>query len=313
MKTLSAIVTTMVVCLLPLGGRGQSKNNWLQLLEVGCSVGPQFFLGDLGGSVGAGRSFIKDINWKETRPSAGFYLNLHPLNWFSIRAAVQLGEVSGNDRHSPGITQNDIFRLKRNLHFRSGTQEFYVALALYPLQLIPSKTGSLLSRIQPYGLWGAGFFHFNPKAQDIDGRWVALQPLRLEGQGFAEYPQSKTYSLTQFNLNSGLGIKFYINSSLYIGAEILYRKLFSDQIDNVSASFYVDPATFDSYLSAADATRAKRLYYQGRYDLGGLAPYQTTLTRGNRFQNDAFFSQTIHLGKRLFYQGDRRLKCPTSY
>ncbi|MFM7645249.1 MAG: hypothetical protein ACKO41_00900 [Sphingomonadales bacterium] len=291
----------------------QPNSSWLKKLEVGYNIGPQFFLGDLGGSAGAGTAFIKDIDWEETQPSTGLYLNIHPLDWFSIRAAAQIGIVSGNDIHSPAISQNDIFRYDRNLEFRSGTKEFYLALSLYPLQLIPTNPGSLLSRIQPYALAGAGFFHFNPKARDVDGTWVALHPLRLEGQGFTEYPRSKPYALTQFNLNSGLGIKYYINSSLYIGVELLYRKLFTDQIDNVSADFYVDPASFDTYLSPGDAARAKRLYYKGKYNLGGLAPHQTTLPRGNPLLNDAFFSQTIHVGKRLFRQGDQRLKCPVRY
>jgi len=297
----------------PHVGHTQVKKNWLQKLEVGTSVGPQFFLGDLGGSVGAGSSFVKDIDWEETQPSAGLYLNLHPLDWFSIRAAAQFGAVSGNDLHSPTVTTNDIFRFNRNLHFRSSTKEIYLALALYPLQLIPAKEGSLLRQIQPYGLLGAGIYHFNPKAQDIDGSWVALHPLRLEGQGFAEYPQSKPYALTQFNVYTGLGLKYYVNSTLYVGVEILYRKLFTDQIDNVSASFYVDPATFNRYLSTADAILANRLYYQGKYNLGGLSPYQTDFPRGNPSENDAFFSQTLHIGKRLFQQNDRRLKCPVLY
>lgn len=308
-----ALTTLFIICCSQSGLAQPNNNSWLRKLEIGFTAGPQFFLGDLGGNVGAGNAFIKDVDWKETRPSAGFYLNIHPLDWFSIRAAAQLGVISGNDRHSPSLTQNDIFRFKRNLHFRSGTQELYLAMALYPLQLIPAKAGSLLRSIQPYGLLGAGLFHFNPKAQDIDGTWVALQPLRLEGQDFAEYPQSKPYSRTQYNLNAGLGIKFYINPSLYVGTEILYRKLFTDQIDNVSGSFYVDPATFDTYLSPAQSIRAKRLYYQGAYDLGGLAPHQTTIPRGNPLQNDAFFSHTIHIGMRLFNQHDRRMNCPVSY
>jgi hypothetical protein len=291
----------------------QPKASWLNKLELGMSVGPQFFLGDLGGGLGPGSKLLKDIDMEETRPSMGLYLNIHPLDWFSLRMGAQVGAISANDVHSPGISSNDIFRLNRNLHFRSGTQELYLATAFYPLQLIPSKAGSLLDNMLPYVIAGGGLFHFNPKAQDIDGSWVALQPLRLEGQGFAEYPQSRTYKLTQFYLNGGMGIKYYINASLYIGTEILYRKLFTDQVDNVSASSYIDPATFDTYLSAADAVRAKRLYYQGKFNLGGQAPHQTTLPRGNPQQADAFFSQTIHIGKRLFNQQDRRLNCPISY
>ncbi|NBR36283.1 MAG: hypothetical protein EBT80_02705 [Chitinophagales bacterium] len=160
MKKLLRALTLVLILFFYYQGWAQPKHNWLNKIEIGFNSGPQFFLGDLGGSTGAGTAFIKDIDWEETRPSAGFYLNIHPLDWFSIRAAAQMGVISGNDRHSPAISQNDIFRFNRNLHFHSTTQELYLALALYPLQLIPAKAGSWMAR-------GLPFNRFDSKGKDL--------------------------------------------------------------------------------------------------------------------------------------------------
>ncbi|MFZ9695043.1 MAG: hypothetical protein ACO3AY_04130 [Chitinophagaceae bacterium] len=292
----------------------QHKLGFVKKVELGVSTGPLFFLGDLGGNVGAGSRFLKDIDWPETKIGAGIQLNIFPSNWISIRTAFFHGAVAGNDIHSPNLTTNDIFRFNRNLHFRSRIDELSASLELYPLRIIPTNRKTILDIIQPYALFGVGLFHFNPQAKDIDNDWIDLHPLKLEGQGFEEYPDSKPYKLTQLNLQGGVGIKYYLNERTYVGVELLYRKLFTDQIDNVSAYYYVDPATFDPYLSPAEATRAKRLYYQGNYNLGGQLPHEAGIPRGNPDENDAYFGQTIHLGTTIFPSArDKRMKCPIAY
>ena len=297
-----------------VSAEAQEKFGVFQRVEIGFNTGPLFFLGDLGGNVGAGSRFFKDIDWPETKLGAGIHLSFFPNNWISLRTAYYHGAIAGNDIHSPNKTSNDIFRFNRNLHFRSRIDELSAGIEVYPLRIIPTNRQTILDIIQPYALFGASLFHFNPQAKDIDNIWVNLQPLRLEGQGFTEYPASKPYKLTQLNLLAGVGLKYYINTSTYVGMEIVYRKLFTDQIDNVSAYYYVDPATFDNYLSAADAVRAKRLYYQGNYNLGGQLPHQAGIPRGNPDENDAYFGQSIHFGTTIFpVARDKRMKCPHAY
>lgn len=305
----------VISCLLTLANvNAQEKSGFFQKVEVGVSTGPLFFLGDLGGNTGAGARFFKDIDWPETKLGAGIQLNFFPNKWISVRTAYFHGAVAGNDLHSPNLTPNDIFRFQRNLHFRSRIDELNLSVELYPLRIIPTNRKTVLDIIQPYALVGAGLFHFNPQAKDIDNVWVNLQPLRLEGQDFAEYPNSKPYKLTQLNLLAGVGLKYYINSGTYLGVEVVYRKIFTDQVDNVSAYSYVDPATFDHYLTPAEAIRAKRLYYQGTYNLGGQLPHQAGIPRGNPNENDAYFGQTIHLGTTIFPNTrDKRMKCPAAY
>lgn len=312
---MSVSKTMVLLCLIAMtiDSAAQERFGTFRKVELGINVGPLFFLGDLGGNLGQGQHFFKDINWEETKLGLGVQLNFYPFKWISLRTALQHGAVAGNDIHSPNITENDIFRFYRNLHFRSRIDELFAGLELYPLLLIPSSRKTILDIVQPYAFFGGSLYHFNPQAKDIDKVWVDLHPLRLEGQGFTEYPTSKTYRLTQFNIMGGIGFKYYFNSSVYIGIELLYRKLFTDQIDNVSAYFYVNPASFDNYLSPADAVRAKRLYYQGKYNLGGQLPYQANLPRGNPNQNDAYFGQTIHFGIKIFPKSDKRMRCPVAY
>gem|GEM_PF-7019984 len=113
-------------------------------------------------------------------------------------------------------------------------------------------------RISPYAIVGGGIYTFDPQAE-LNGQWYALQPLRLEGQGFNEYKDRKTYELTQFNLLGGLGLKYEINSFLNARLEFVHRKLFTDYLDDVSTE-YVDPTLFANYLPANLAAVAQQLY-----------------------------------------------------
>ena len=96
--------------------------------------------------------------------------------------------------------------------------------------------------------------------------------------------------------------------------------MFTDYIDDVS-TFYVDPVYFDNYLSAADAAKARRLYYRGTYQ--GTVPGTVTrpddvLTyqRGDPRENDAYFSTIFRFGWRINAENAaqrRQLKCPVFY
>ncbi|RYG40173.1 MAG: hypothetical protein EOO01_27965, partial [Chitinophagaceae bacterium] len=45
--------------------------------ELGIGFGPMFFLGDLGGSAGIGRGFVKDVDFPLTKFSKMAYLNYY--------------------------------------------------------------------------------------------------------------------------------------------------------------------------------------------------------------------------------------------
>lgn len=161
-------------------------------------------------------------------------------------------------------------------------------------------------------------FHFNPQgiyiAPNGTRSWVDLKPLRLEGQGMAEYPNRKPYSLTQMEIPMGFGVKYYIKENMYIGFEILHRKTFTDYIDDVSTT-YIDPALFDQYLTPSQAAIARQLMYRENLANPSVNRPYINEQRGDPKQNDAYFSGIIRFGWRLGggFQDNKikkQLKCP---
>jgi len=308
---------SVLVCLLTLfsyRSDSQSISSPNGKFELGLGIGPMFFLGDLGGTKGVGKDFILDLNLPLTKLCKGIYLEYYPAEWIGIRIAGNLGYVEGDDAQAPAKGGAEEDRKYRNLSFKSNINEVYGALEIYPTVFFERYDG-LKGKLRPYVLGGAGMYHFNPKAKDVDDKWVALAPLRLEGQGFPEYPDSKPYKLFQKNLLLGIGFKYYLKENMYVGLEVLHRQLFTDYVDDVSNNYYIDPIYFDKYLSAADAVIARRLYYRGTYTFPASRPYQEFAERGDPKENDAYFSSILRFGWRIgnLDARNKQLKCPVFY
>ncbi|RYY60832.1 MAG: hypothetical protein EOO05_08515 [Chitinophagaceae bacterium] len=286
--------------------------------EIGFGFGPMFFLGDLGGSAGIGKGFVKDVDFPLTKISKSLYANYYPSEFLGFRISLNQGVLEGSDAQAPNKGGAEIDRLQRNLSFKTNVFEGYLAAEFYPTVFLEKYDG-LRGKLRPYGLLGIGMMKFNPKAKDIDGSYVALQPLHLEGQGMAEYPESKPYKLIQKEIPMGVGFKYYVKDNMYVGMEVLHRVLFTDYVDDVSANRYIDESLFASYLPAAQAAQAQRLYYRGTYSLAGTNANLAGLERGDPKQNDAFFSTILRFGWRLNDQNDpgfrarKQLRCPVFY
>jgi hypothetical protein len=272
-----------------------------------------FFLGDLGGTKGIGRGFVKDLNFPMTKLSKNLYAEFYPAEWFGLRVALNHGTLEGDDAQAPNKGGAEVDRLQRNLSFKTSVLEAYAAAEIYPTYFLEKYEG-LLGKFRPYGIVGIGVMKYNPKAL-LDGQWVALHPLRLEGQGFTEYPDSKPYSLIQREIPIGFGFKYYVKENMFVGLEVLHRKLFTDYIDDVSHNYYIDPSLFDKYLTPGDAAKAKRLYYRGTYANNQSRP-GPGFERGDPKQNDAYFSTILRIGWRLGGEHARelrQLRCPVFY
>lgn len=280
-------------------------------VEVGAGVGPLIFLGDLGGNLGRGTTFIKDVNLPTTNLSLGLQVSVYPAEWLGFRLAFNTGKLEGADSLINEKGGAEISRKVRNQHFRSKLTEGYAALEFYPTVFIEQYEG-LQGKLRPYALIGVGVFRFNPQTQyyspNGSTRWVNLRDLRTEGQGMDEYPSRKQYNLTQVEIPMGFGAKYYISEDMYVGLEILHRKTFTDYIDDLSTT-YINPDLFDKYLLPEDAVVAKQVYYRGftansRPDDGEM--------RGQKRNNDAFFSTLIRCGWRFGNEGRTpgNMRCP---
>jgi hypothetical protein len=290
--------------------------------EFGFGVGPLFFLGDLGGNAGVGTRFLKDLNMPTVNLMKTAYVQVYPAEFLGVRLALNQGKLEGYDRLINDHGGGERFRKDRNLQFRSNVWEAYIGIEVSPTVFIEQYEG-LKGKFRPYAIAGVGAFKFNPKGEYIapDGTsmWVPLQPLRLEGQGMKEYGK-KEYSLTQIEIPLGVGFKYFLKDNFFVGMELLYRKTFTDYIDDVSTN-YIDPTLFASYLTPEQAAMANQLYNRENLVPGGT---QTRISgageqRGNPKQTDAFFATTLRMGWRLTDWNSsggrsmRQMRCPSFF
>lgn len=292
--------------------------------EVGFNFGPSFFLGDLGGNSGKGTNDLKDINFEFTKFMKGVFITMYPKSWVGLRVAADYTYLEGSDAiiNTSGI--NELWRKQRNLDFKTDIFEGYIALEVFPTMLL--KMGSEYEpRLRPYALAGVGVFHFNPQGSltDASGNksWYYLQPLKLEGQGMPEYSYSKPYKLTQLNIPLGAGLKYFLSDRINISMELLYRKTFTDYIDDVSKK-YIDPINYTKYLSSQEATLAYKLSDK---TIGiiypGMTRFPAGTQRGDTKNGDTYFSVVAKVGIRLgeIYESSfarraaRQTRCPSVY
>jgi hypothetical protein len=277
------------------------QDDYQNTTEAGFTVGPMVFLGDLGGHTGKGTTFIKDYNMNETKIAFGAFLTAYPAQWLGFRFSLNYGSIAGDDGNIKGHGGYEQARLARNLDFRSKIFEGTVMAEFYPTVFLEEEPEDVTGRLRPYGVLGLGGYHFNPqgsyKNQYGDVVWVDLKPLHTEGEGFAEYPDRKNYSLTQLNIPMGAGIKYFFSENVNISFEIIHRKLFTDYVDDVSTR-YVDPSLFKKYLSPSQAALA--VIMSNKSVNGYNTPsYKMNDKRGDPTQKDAYFTAGFKVGFRI--------------
>jgi hypothetical protein len=318
----SAGIFLSLFLLTSLCSNGQSSFFSRDKFEFGFGVGPLYFLGDLGGNTGVGSQGLKDVQFSKPKMVKAAYGAFYPGEWIGLRASLSHGKLEAADSKIPDKGGPERSRKDRNLQFQSSLFEANLALELYPTVFMEQYDG-LQGKIRPYVVGGIGIFKFNPKgeyhAPDGTRKWVPLQPLRLEGQGMSQYPDRKEYKLTQIEIPLGGGIKYFLKENFYAGIEVLYRKTFTDYIDDVSTT-YIDNTLFASYLDAEKTAMANQLYNRENMVPGGtLTRAGAGEQRGNPEQNDAFFSTTLKVGWRLIdwnapsNRPGRQLGCPTFF
>ncbi len=292
-------------------------------VEAGINFGPTFFLGDLGGKVGKGTTFIKDLNYQLTKLMKGAFISVYPNEWLGFRLGAQYTYVEGIDSIISTHGVDELWRKQRNMDFKSNIWEVYGAIEFFPTMYIMRNDEEYDPRFRPYVFAGVGAFHFNPKGslKDENGSvtWHDLQPLHTEGQGFSQYPDRKPYKLTQMNIPLGGGFKYLLTDNINVGLELLYRKTFTDYIDDVSTE-YINPEYFALNLPPADAEIARRISDKTiGYVTPGVTRFQPGDQRGNPKNDDAYFSFLFKLGIRLGDSDDGtgsgrgQMRCPIRF
>ncbi len=262
--------------------------------EIGGSAGIMNCLTDIGGNKGTGKKFIKDLNLGNTKPAGSIYINAIYKNAIALRLEGTFGKVKAYDSILKNKSASTFGRYERNLSFKSSISEFVAAVEIHPLFIFGKFYGDKEPpQFSPYLLAGVGFFSFNPQAKLLN-QWVNLQPLSTEGQGFSEYADRNPYKLNQINIPIGIGVKYELSPMLNMRAEMVYRILQTDYLDDVSTN-YIDANLYSNYFTGLKLTNAL-LLNDRQYE---LAPSHITNTgdqRGNSANNDAYFSFNLKLG-----------------
>jgi hypothetical protein len=236
-----------------LDGLRDLTNYW----EIDVSLGANQFLGDLGGNKGIGKDGLKDYMFNANRILAGASGTYNINNYSAVSLGINYAQIFGADSFINNTGDMERWRYYRNLSFKSHVIEAAATYTFYPVMFVYKNKVELL-RFNPYISAGLGVMHFNPKAK-LGDTWYALQPLRLEGQGFQEYPDRKPYARTTLFIPINIGVKYYYNNRFGLSAGMMSRKTFTDYIDDISTT-YIDPALFSKYFTPEKAAIASQLY-----------------------------------------------------
>lgn len=272
----------LVFLFLSIGILSKAQKN----LNVNFFLGTSNYSGDLQD---------KQFTFNQAHLAGGVGLGYELSDHFAIRASFKLGKVSADDKF--GRNKD------RNLNFTSQLSEGSLDLQY----LITPLDQHVFT---PYIFAGVAVYHYDPYTFDSAGTKYYLKPLSTEGEGFVS--GRNNYSLTQFSIPFGVGLKMPLSENINVGFEIGYRKLFSDYVDDVSTD-YVD----ENLLLANRGTKAVELSYRGDELKDGVQTYPAAgVQRGNPSSKDWYYftglTLTYRLGKNVFGKGKNKWDCPPS-
>lgn len=187
---------------------------------------------------------------------------------FTDRLAARVhflrGTVAGDDAIS-GV------RPDRNLNFTSPVTEIG---GQFEVNFFEYYIGSRQHRWSPFIFGGGAFFMFKPYST-LNGSKIELQPLGTEGQGSSVYPDREAYKLYSFAIPFGMGVKFSVNKYFGLCAEWGLRRTYTDYIDDISKTYYLD-------LDGADPAAVTSQAYHSDPTLS----HTTGMQRGNERNQD---------------------------
>ncbi|QJX48730.1 outer membrane beta-barrel protein [Hymenobacter taeanensis] len=227
-----SLLTCAATCLLSAEANAQSFKAKYRYTSLGASLNATNYFGDI-----VPEANVSSMRLGASRAGLGLSATRRLSSRISVRAGLTYGRVVGSDNQASSTDPNESYRHHRNFTFRNDLLELS---AVGILDLIPNHYAFMQRpNFVPYLFGGVAVFHHNPKglveggtipASLEEGSYVALQPLRTEGQ-------QQPYNRTQFALPFGAGLRYRINKQLDANLELGWRKTFTDYLDDVSGNY----------------------------------------------------------------------------
>jgi hypothetical protein len=275
--------------------------------EFGVMTGVSNYLGEIGGTDKPAQAFVADLKLSKTRWNESIYLRykFHPM--FAVKGSFNYLRIEGDDALTDYAP-----RKYRNLSFRNDIFDVEAVLNWYFYS--SDKPTGIYRRTNTYFtaylLFGAGGFYHNPKTY-YQGQWVALQPLKTEGQ-------LEPYS--RIGLCVPFGGGFYVTITQRrrahrIGFEFSWRYTNTDYLDDIRDK-YASPRELSSRDAVALSNRNPEVARQpegynqnyGWWD-DGAGNNLNKAPRGDKSKNDSYLSFNITYGiafKTRYYKNRSR-------
>ena len=220
MKRFNFKITVLLIATLVFGFTAKAQQ-FKPNTEIGLLLGASYYLGDL-----------NTAHFNQPLAGAGLIIRKNIDQRFVYKAEIMYLNLKSDEKES-----EDTIAYNRGLHFRSPVYELSGQLEF---NFLPYQPGNPLYTWTPFIYTGVSLFNFNPQAEDSTGQWVDLQELGTEGQGTTTSFDGNTrekYSLIQFAIPMGGGVKIAVNESFNIILEYGARKTFTDYLDDVSTTY----------------------------------------------------------------------------
>jgi hypothetical protein len=188
--------------------------SFAQTAEVGLFGGLSYYIGDLN----------PGIHFLASKPAYGVLARVNLDSRWVVKANAYRGRIKGDDSRGQ---KNEL----RGLKFESKITD--IALTA-EFNFFDYYTGSRKNVLTPYIFAGIGMTIFNPTADGVE-----LRGLGTEGQNVS-FDGRKPYNLITVSIPFGIGLKYSVNRRLCLSAEWGLRKSFSDYLDDVSQTYYLD-------------------------------------------------------------------------
>jgi len=222
--------------------------------EMGIFLGGSNYHGDL----------APEIVWRNTGAAFGpfFRYNFNPYVCYRVQATY--ASIRGAD-------SNYAPQASRNLDFHSDVIE---AAQTFEFNFHRFGVNVLDKNFTPYLSLGLSVFYFNPKTDYGVGKQV-LRNHHTEGQ-------KRSYSTLQVAVPIGLGIKYNLSRNWVVGMEAVWRKTFTDYLDDVKGSY-------PYYKQQKDQFGDLSAELSHRETATGLKPFRGGTQRGEQSLKDWYF------------------------
>lgn len=197
---------------------------------------------EFGGRLG-GAGYLGDLNTdnplKVSGISTGAFVKYNFNPYFSARFGYTYGHIEAAD----SLSSNAQFRA-RNLSFSTNLNEWSLTGELNFLDYVPTISKNVFT---PFIFGGAALVSYNPRAT-YKGTVYDLRPLATEGQ-------KAPYASSAWAIPYGVGFKYNFSGQLNLIADIGYRYVRTDYLDDVKGN-YADKADFTDEVARALSDRS---------------------------------------------------------